>query len=110
MLNREAKREISGFPRFAKIEDVHIHSNLKTLNERADALKEAQLDRLKTPQAGRAILRRIGYATDHLPILPNRSPEETTMQLTIFAPLARNMRKDREERRFKRPMNHIDFV
>ncbi|KAG0430010.1 hypothetical protein HPB47_023094 [Ixodes persulcatus] len=71
---------------------------------------DAQLDRLKTTEAGRAILRLIGYATDHLPTLSNRSLEDTTMQLTTFAPLARNMGKDHEKRRFQRVMNHIDFV
>ncbi|KAM7281567.1 hypothetical protein ISCGN_006034, partial [Ixodes scapularis] len=103
-------RAISGLPKFAKIEDLHIHSKLNTLKERADALKDAQLDRLKTTEAGRAILRHIGYATDHLPTLPNRSLEDTTMQLTTFAPLARNMGKDHEKRRFQRVMDHIDFV
>ncbi|KAG0423878.1 hypothetical protein HPB47_000369 [Ixodes persulcatus] len=103
-------RAISGLPRFAKIEDLHIHSKLNTLKERADALKDAQLNRLKTTEAGRAILRHIGYATDHLPTLPNRSLEDTTMQLTTFAPLARNMGKDQEKRRFQRVMDHIDFV
>ncbi|KAG0410386.1 hypothetical protein HPB47_012496 [Ixodes persulcatus] len=95
-LNREAMRVISGLPRLAKIEDLRIHSKLNTLKERADALKDAQLYRLKTTEAGRAILRHIGYATDHLPTLPNRSLEDTTMQLTTFAPLARNMGKDYE--------------
>lgn len=110
VLNREAMRVISGLPRFAKIEDLHIHSKLNTLKERADALKEAQLDRLKTTEAGRDILRYIGYATNKLPTLPARSLEESTIQLTTFAPLARNMGKDHKERRFQRAMEHIDFV
>ncbi|KAG0423098.1 hypothetical protein HPB47_001116 [Ixodes persulcatus] len=73
-------------------------------------LKTAQLDRLKSTEPGRAILRHVGYDTDSLPQIPLLSLEETTIQLTTLAPLPRNMGKDYEARRQHRAREHEVFV
>ncbi|KAG0415990.1 hypothetical protein HPB47_006836 [Ixodes persulcatus] len=73
-------------------------------------LKTAQLDRLKSTEPRRAILRHVGYDTDSLPQIPLLSIEETTIQLTTLAPLPRNMGEDYEARRQHRAREHEVFV
>ncbi|CAN7938695.1 unnamed protein product, partial [Ixodes hexagonus] len=65
---------------------------------------------VKSTEPGRAIIRYVCYATDNLPLIPLLNLEETTIQLTTFAPLSRNMGKDYEARRRHRATEHQVFV
>ncbi|KAH6937234.1 hypothetical protein HPB50_026039 [Hyalomma asiaticum] len=105
-LLNEAKRIVTGLPRYTRLDALKSCSKLNNLSELVDVHIQTQETRLRATNAGRYTLMLLGYDIHKLPILPTKtSPWEITV-LTDGKPLLRNMDPTQRVRRLTYAKRH----
>ncbi|KAH6944370.1 hypothetical protein HPB50_002810 [Hyalomma asiaticum] len=105
-LLNEAKRIVTGLPRYTRLDALKSCSKLNNLSELVDVHIQTQETRLRATNAGRYTLMLLGYDIHKLPILPTKtSPWEITV-LTDGKPLPRNMDPTQRVRRLTYAKRH----
>lgn len=89
--NTEGLRVISGLPRFTTIENVPRHSRRKTIYERAEVYRSAQLQRTEFTEPERYILRRVRHILDDRAALPPLSSSLEDIAVIDRRPTAPNV-------------------
>ncbi|KAM7306136.1 hypothetical protein ISCGN_009877 [Ixodes scapularis] len=113
VLNREAMRVVTGLPRFAPIEELHKHSKINTLEDRAEIHRIAQVQRLERTRPGRAILQLLGYQLMGRPAISPPPPPWEDEAVVDHRPMKQNVDKDQKGRRnnaAKKPAESVQDV
>ncbi|KAM7293571.1 hypothetical protein ISCGN_026701 [Ixodes scapularis] len=110
VLNREAMRVVTGLPRFAPIEELHKHSKINTLEDRAEIHRIAQVQRLERTRPGRAILQLLGYQLMGRPAISPPPPPWEDEAVVDHRPMKQNVDKDQKGRRNNAAKKHAESV
>ncbi|KAG0426635.1 hypothetical protein HPB47_026270 [Ixodes persulcatus] len=110
VLNREAMRLVVGLPRFAPIEELHKHSRINTLEDRAETHRIAQVQRLERTRPGRAILQLLGYQLMGRPTISPPPPPWEDEAVVDHRPMKQNVDKDQKGRRNNAAKKHAESV
>ncbi|KAH6942748.1 hypothetical protein HPB50_009811 [Hyalomma asiaticum] len=105
-LLNDAKRIVTGRPRYTRLDALKSCNKLNNLSELVDVHIQAQETRLRATNAGRYTFMLLGYDIHKLPILLTKtSPWEITV-LTDGKPLPRNMDPTQRVRRLTYAERH----
>ncbi|KAM7284348.1 hypothetical protein ISCGN_001442 [Ixodes scapularis] len=110
VLNREAMRVVTGLPRFAPIEELHKHSKINSLEDRAEIYRIAQVQRLERTRPGRAILQLLGYQLMGRPAISPPPPPWEDEAVVDHRPMKQNVDKDQKGRRNNAAKKHAESV
>ncbi|XP_077543010.1 uncharacterized protein LOC144155442 [Haemaphysalis longicornis] len=105
-LLNEAKRIVTGLPRYTRLDALKSCSKLNNLSELVDMHIRAQETRLRATNAGRYTLMLLGYGIHTLPTLPNKTPPWEVTALTDGKPLPLNMDPTQRVRRLAYAKRH----
>ncbi|XP_049268985.1 LOW QUALITY PROTEIN: uncharacterized protein LOC125757435 [Rhipicephalus sanguineus] len=105
-LLNEAKRIVTGLPRYTHLDALKSCSKLNNLPELIDMHIQTQETRLRATNAGRHTLMLLGYDIHTLSILPNKTPPWEITVLTDGKPLPLNMDPNQRVRRLAYAKRH----
>lgn len=105
-LLNEAKRIVTGLPRYTHLDALKSCSKLNNLSELVDVHIQTQETRLRATNAGRHTLMLLGYDIHTLSILPNKTPPWEITVLTDGKPLPLNMDPHQRVRRLAYAKRH----
>nr|XP_037270093.1 uncharacterized protein LOC119161630 [Rhipicephalus microplus] len=105
-LLNEAKRMVTGLPRYTRLDALKSCSKLNNLTELIDMHIHTQETRLRATNAGRYTLMLLGYDINTLPMLPNKTPPWEITVLTDGKPLPLNMDPNQRARRLNYAKRH----
>ncbi|KAH8039613.1 hypothetical protein HPB51_007813 [Rhipicephalus microplus] len=105
-LLNEAKRMVTGLPRYTRLDALKSCSKLNNLTELVDMHIHTQETRLRATNAGRYTLMLLGYDINTLPMLPNKTPPWEITVLTDGKPLPLNMDPNQRARRLNYAKRH----
>ncbi|KAG0424514.1 hypothetical protein HPB47_028258 [Ixodes persulcatus] len=110
VLNREAMRLVASLPRFSPIEELHKHSRINTLEDRAETHRIAKVQRLERTRPGRAILQLLGYQLMGRPTISPPPPPWEDEAVVDHRPMKQNVDKDQKGRRNNAAKKHAESV
>ncbi|KAH8029396.1 hypothetical protein HPB51_000181 [Rhipicephalus microplus] len=105
-LLNEARRMVTGLPRYTRLDALKSCSKLNNLTELIDMHIHTQETRLRATNAGRYTLMLLGYDINTLPMLPNKTPPWEITVLTDGKPLPLNMDPNQRARRLNYAKRH----
>ncbi|KAH6920429.1 hypothetical protein HPB50_028587 [Hyalomma asiaticum] len=105
-LLNEAKRIVTGLPRYTRLDALKSCSKLNNLSKLVDVHTQTQETRLRATTAGRYTLMLLGYDIHKLPILPTKTLPWEIAVLTDGKPLPRNMDPTQRVRRLTYAKSH----
>nr|XP_050024272.1 uncharacterized protein LOC126518531 [Dermacentor andersoni] len=105
-LLNEAKRIVTGLPRYTSLEALKSCSKLNNLSDLVDMHIYTQETRLRATKAGRHTPMLLGYDVHKMPILPNNTPPWEITALTNGRPLPLNMDPTQRMRRLAYAKRH----
>ncbi|XP_077553420.1 uncharacterized protein LOC144168281 [Haemaphysalis longicornis] len=105
-LLNEAKRIVTGLPRYTRLDALKSCNKLNNLSELVDMHIRTQETWLRATNAGRYTLMLLGYGIHTLPTLPNKTLPRQVTALTDGKPLPLNMDPTQRVRRLACDKRH----